>query len=43
MSTLDVSVGVFLVPLVIGAALSVVHLLVGVINGGTDRALAAAE
>lgn len=43
MSTLDVSVGVFMLPLVIGAVHSVAHLLVGVIDGGTSKALPVAE
>ena len=43
MSTLDVSVGVFMLPLVIGAVHSVLHLLVGVIDGGPGKALSAVE
>ena len=43
MSTLEVSVGVFMLPLVIGAAHSVLHLLVGVIDGRPGKALSAAE
>ena len=33
MSTLDISIGLFMLPLVIGAVHSLLHLLVGVIDG----------
>jgi TRAP-type transport system small permease protein len=43
MSTLDVSVGLFMLPLAIGALHSVLHLLAGVVSGGPDKSFAAAE
>jgi hypothetical protein len=43
MSTLDVSVGLFMLPLAIGAVHSVLHLLVGVIDGRPGKAMAAVE
>jgi TRAP-type C4-dicarboxylate transport system permease small subunit len=43
MSTLDVSVGVFMLPLVIGSVHSVLHLLVGVIDGGPGKPVPAGE
>jgi TRAP-type C4-dicarboxylate transport system permease small subunit len=43
MSTLDVSAGVFLLPVVIGAVHSVVHLLVGIVDGRPGKVLAAVE
>ena len=38
MSTLDVSIGLFMMPVVIGAVHSVVHLLAGIIAGGPASA-----
>jgi TRAP-type transport system small permease protein len=43
MSTLDMSVGLFMLPLAIGAVHSVLHLLVGVIDGRPGKAMAAVE
>ncbi len=43
MSTLDVSVGLFMLPLAIGAVHSVLHLLAGVVRGTPGNAVAAAE
>jgi TRAP-type C4-dicarboxylate transport system permease small subunit len=43
MSTLDVSVGLFMLPLAIGAAHSVLHLLAGVIRGEQGNVAAAVE
>ena len=43
MSTLDVSVGLFMLPLAIGAVHSVLHLLAGVVRGGSRKAVAAVE
>ena len=43
MSTLDVSVGLFMLPLAIGAAHSVLHLLAGVVRGGPSHVVAAVE
>jgi len=43
MSTLDISVGLFMLPLLIGAIHSLLHLLVGVIDGRPVKALTATE
>jgi TRAP-type C4-dicarboxylate transport system permease small subunit len=43
MSTLDISVGLFMLPVLIGAIHSVLHLLVGVVDGRPAKALAAIE
>lgn len=43
MSTLDVSVGLFMLPLAIGAVHSVLHLLAGVVTGRPGNAVAAVE
>lgn len=43
MSTLDVSVGLFMLPLAIGAVHSVLHLLAGVVRGTPGNAVTAAE
>jgi len=43
MSTLDVSVGLFMLPLAIGAVHSVLHLLAGLVSGEPGRAVTAVE
>jgi TRAP-type C4-dicarboxylate transport system permease small subunit len=43
MSTLDISVGVFMLPLLIGAVHSLLHLLVAVIDGRPVRTLSETE
>jgi len=43
MSTLDISVGLFMLPLLIGAIHSLLHLLVGVVDGRQVKTLSATE
>jgi len=43
MSTLDISVGLFMLPVLIGAIHSVLHLLVGVVDGRPAKVLPAIE
>jgi TRAP-type C4-dicarboxylate transport system permease small subunit len=43
MSTLDVSIGLFMLPLATGAVHSVLHLLVGAVSGRPGRTVATAE
>ena len=43
MSTLDVSIGLFMLPLATGAVHSVLHLLVGAVSGRPGRTMATAE
>ena len=43
MSTLDISVGLFMLPVLVGAIHSVLHLLVGVVDGRPVKVLSAIE